>query len=431
MKKKKLNIAIIGFGNIGSYLYKYLNKNKKKLIKKTNVIPNIIYVSAKNKSKRRKISIPKSKWLNNYLDAAKSKDVDLIIELIGGDEGPAKKIVFEALKNKKHVVTANKALISKYGDSLALLAEKNNVNLEFEAAVCGGVPIVRSLKEGLIANSINKIYGVFNGTTNFILTSMDKNNIHFNEALDKAKSLGYAEANPSSDLSGEDVASKLKILTALSFNSFINNKEISVEGINNIDHADIINANILGYKIKLVGISELNQKKVTQSVHPCLVKKTSYIAKIDGVLNAVITEGRPVGQTVIQGEGAGPLATASALVSDISSIMRGNIKFPFTISNKERKKIKFKNLNNKQFSAYLRLDVKDKHGVLSNITKTLSKNKVSIKRLIQNPYKSKKNSSIVIVTHKAKDILLKKAINQLLKRNYLIKKPKFIRIENI
>ena len=431
MKKKKLNIAIIGFGNIGSYLYKYLNKNKKKLIKKTNVIPNIIYVSAKNKSKRRKISIPKSKWLNNYLDAAKSKDVDLIIELIGGDEGPAKKIVFEALRNKKHVVTANIALISKYGDRLALLAEKNNVNLEFEAAVCGGVPIVRSLKEGLIANSINKIYGVFNGTTNFILTLMDKNNIHFNEALDKAKNLGYAETNPSSDLNGEDVASKLKILTALSFNSFINNKEISVEGINNIDHTDISNANTLGYKIKLVGISELNQKKVTQSVHPCLVKKTSYIAKIDGVLNAVITEGRPVGQTVIQGEGAGPEATASALVSDISSIMRGNIKFPFTISNKERKKIKFRNLDNKQFSAYLRLDVKDKHGVLSNITKTLSKNKVSIKRLIQNPYKSKKNSSIVIVTHKAKDILLKKAINQLLKRNYLIKKPKFIRIENI
>ena len=151
---------------------------------------------------------------------------------------------------------------------------------------------------------------------------MDKNNIHFNEALDKAKNLGYAETNPSSDLNGEDVASKLKILTALSFNSFINNKEISVEGINNIDHTDISNANTLGYKIKLVGISELNQKKVTQSVHPCLVKKTSYIAKIDGVLNAVITEGRPVGQTVIQGEGAGPEATASALVSDISSIMR-------------------------------------------------------------------------------------------------------------
>ena len=431
MKKKKLNIAIIGFGNIGSYLFKYLNKNKKKLIKKTNVIPNVIFISAKSKSKKRKVSIPKTKWLSNYLDAAKSKDVDLVIELIGGDEGPAKKIVFEALKNKKHVVTANKALISKYGDKLSLLAEKNNVNFEFEAAVCGGVPIVRSLKEGLIANSINKIYGVFNGTTNFILTSMDKNNIQFDEALNKAKSLGYAESNPVSDLNGEDVASKLKILTALSFNSFINNKEISVEGINNIDHTDIINANTLGYKIKLVGISELNQKKVTQSVHPCLVKKTSYIAKIDGVLNAVITEGRPVGQTVIQGEGAGPEATASALVSDISSIMRGNIKFPFTISNKERKKIQFKNLDNKEFSAYLRLDVKDKHGVLSNITKTLSKNKVYIKRLIQHPYKSKKNSSIIIITHKAKDIFLKKAINQLLKTNYLIKKPKFIRIENI
>ena len=428
---KNVNIAIVGLGQVGNYLYNQLNLKKKEIELKTNKKIKIVAISARNKNKKRTFKIDKKIFYSNPLKIFKENKIDILFECIGLSDGISKKIVENSLKNKIHVITPNKALIAKHGDILSILAEKNNVNLEFEAAVCGGVPIVRSLKEGLIANSINKIYGVFNGTTNFILTLMDKNNIHFNEALDKAKNLGYAETNPSSDLNGEDVASKLKILTALSFNSFINNKEISVEGINNIDHTDISNANTLGYKIKLVGISELNQKKVTQSVHPCLVKKTSYIAKIDGVLNAVITEGRPVGQTVIQGEGAGPEATASALVSDISSIMRGNIKFPFSISNKERKKIKFRNLDNKQFSAYLRLDVKDKHGVLSNITKTLSKNKVSIKRLIQNPYKSKKNSSIVIVTHKAKDILLKKAINQLLKRNYLIKKPKFIRIENI
>ena len=427
----KINIAIVGLGNIGSYLYTYLSKNKNYFFKKTNVIPNILYVSARNKSKKRKFSVPRSKWLKNYLDAAKSKNVDIIVELIGGAEGPAKKLVFEALKNKKNVVTANKALLAKHGDKLAKIAEKNNVNLEFEAAVCGGVPIIKSLKEGLIANSISKIYGVFNGTSNFILTSMDKNNINFKDALKKAQSLGYAESNPSSDLNGEDVASKLKILTALSFNSFINNKNISIEGISKIDHIDINNANLLGYKIKLLGVSEFKNKKIIQRVNPCLIKKKSYIANIDGVLNAVIIDGKPVGQTVIQGEGAGPEATTSALVSDILSILKGNRKLPFVISYKRRKNMQFQNINNEKFSAYLRIDVKDKSGVLSNITKTMAKNRVSIKRLIQNPYKSKKHSSIVIVTHPAKELFLKKSLKQLMKKKFLIQRPKLIRIEKV
>ncbi len=430
-KKNKNNIAVIGLGNIGSYLCRYLLKNKDRLAKKSGVAPNLTRVSAKNRLKKRKFSIPKSKWLNNYLDATKDKNIDIIVELIGGAEGPAKKLVFAALKNKKNVVTANKALIARYGDQLAKIAEKNKVSLEFEAAVCGGVPIVESLKEGLIANSINKIYGIFNGTSNFILTAMDENNLEFKDALKKAQSLGYAESNPSSDLNGEDVASKLKILTALSFNSYINNKDISVEGITKVDRFDIKNANLLGYKIKLLGVSELKKNKVIQRVNPCLIKKSSYIAKIDGVLNAVIIDGKPVGQTVIQGEGAGPAATTSALVSDITSILKGNKKLPFVISDKKRKKINFENINNEKFSAYLRIEVKDKHGVLSNITKTMAKNKVSIKRLIQNPYKSKKYSSIVIITHKVKNIFLSKTVSQLQRKNYLITKPKLIRIENI
>ena len=207
---RKLNIAIIGLGNIGSYLYKYLNDNNKILTEKNNCLPVVKYVSAKKKNKKRNIKIKKSQWLNNYLDATKLKDVDLIVELIGGSEGPAKKLVFSALKNKKHVITANKALIAKYGDQLARIAEKNKVNLEFEASVCGGVPIIRSLKEGLIANKISKIYGIFNGTSNYILSSMDKDNKSFNEVLIKAQKLGFAEANPASDLNGDDVSSKLK-----------------------------------------------------------------------------------------------------------------------------------------------------------------------------------------------------------------------------
>ena len=426
---KKLNIAIIGLGNIGSYLFKFLKKNKNILSKKNNCIPNVIYLSARKIGKKRGFNISKKIWLKNYLDATKKKDVDLIIELIGGAEGPAKKLVFNALKNKKHVVTANKALIAKYGDELSKIAERNNVNLEFEAAVCGGVPIIRSLKESLIANKIKKIYGIFNGTSNYILSSMQKDNKNFNVVLEKAKNLGYAESNPSADLNGDDVASKLKILSSLCFNSYLNN-DIHVEGINNIDKEDIDNADKLGYKIKLLGVAELINNSIYQRVHPALIKKSSYVASIDGVLNAVILNGYPVGQSIIQGEGAGPAATTSALVSDISSILRGNIKFPFSISNKERKKIRSKKITERNFSSYLRFEVLDQRGVLSNITSIFSKNNVSIKRLIQTPKKNKGTSSIIIITHNSKDSSLNKVIKIIGNKKFIIKTPKMIRIND-
>ena len=426
---KKMNIAIIGLGNIGSYLYKYLNKNKKILSKKNNCIPNVLYISAKNKKKKRDFNVKKKQWLNNYLSATKKKDIDLIVELIGGAEGPAKKLVFNALKNKKHVVTANKALIAKYGDQLSKIAEKNRVNLEFEASVCGGVPIIRSLKEGLIANKINKVFGIFNGTSNYILSSMDKENKSFNEVLQNAKKLGYAESNPTSDLNGDDVSSKLKILSSLCFNSFLN-KNIHVEGIKDIDKDDINYAKRLGYKIKLLGYAELIGKNIFQRVHPTLIKKSSYVGSIDGVLNAVIIDGIPVGQSIIQGEGAGPAATTSALISDISSILRGNIKFPFSISNKERKNLNFKDISERFFSAYFRFNVTDKPGVLSNITQIFSRNKVSIKRLVQDPNKNKSSSSIIIITHPSKDKSLNKIIQTINKRSYVKKRSKLIRIDD-
>ena len=425
---KKLNIAIIGLGNIGGYLFKYLNDNRKILTEKNNCVPIIKYVSAKNRKKKRNISIKKGQWLNNYLDSTKKKDVDLIIELIGGAEGPAKKLVFNALKNKKHVVTANKALIAKYGDKLSEIAEKNKVNLEFEASVCGGVPIIRSLKEGLIANKISKIYGIFNGTSNYILSSMDKENKSFSDILHKAIKLGYAESNTSSDLNGDDVSAKLKILASLCFNSFLNNN-IHVEGIKDIDKDDINYAKKLGYKIKLLGYAELIGKHIFQRVHPTLIRKSSYVASIDGVLNAVIIDGIPVGQSIIQGEGAGPAATTSALISDISSILRGNIKFPFSISNKERKNLNFRQISDRYFSAYLRFNVVDKPGVLSNITKIFSKNNVSIKRLVQDPNKNKSSSSIIIITHPSKDKSLNKIIKIINRRSYVKKRSKLIRID--
>jgi len=428
---KKMNIVIVGLGNIGSYFYNYLRKNKDVIFNKTNTIPNILFVSAKSFSKKRKFHLSKKIWLKNYLAATKMKNVDIIVELIGGAEGPAKKLVFDALKNKKHVITANKALVSKYGDQLAKIAEKNKVNFEFEAAVCGGIPIIRSIKEGLIANNINKIYGILNGTSNYILSSMDQNKLEYKESLFQAQKLGYAESNPASDVNGEDVASKLKILTALAFNTYINNESILVEGITNVDQIDINNANHLGYKIKLVGVSERIKNKIIQRVQPALIEKNSYIAKINGVLNAVIIESNPVGKTVLQGEGAGAGPTTSSLVSDLCSILRGNVKSPFVLSDKKRKHSLFENTNDNKFSAYLRLDVKDKHGILSDITKVMAKNKVSVKRLIQNPTLNKKNASIVIVTHEAKSSSFAKILSELKKKNYAVNIPKIIRIEKI
>ena len=258
---------------------------------------------------------------------------------------------------------------------------------------------------------------------------MDKKSKDFSDVLSDAKKLGYAESNPSADLNGDDVSSKLKILSSLCFNSFLNNN-VYVEGIKHIDKTDINNANKLGYKIKLLGFAELIDNKVYQRVHPTFIKKDSYVASIDGVLNAVIVDGKPVGQSTIQGEGAGPDATTSALVSDISSISRGNIKFPFSISYKQRKKLKFENIDNRLFSAYLRFEVIDKSGVLSNITNIFSKNKVSIKRLLQNPNKNKKLSSIIIITHRCKDIFLNKTLKEVSKQKYIRKKPKLIRIDD-
>ena len=430
MKRKKIyNIAIVGLGNIGSYLFNFLNNNKINLSNKNNAVFKLVHVSARRKNKKRHLRIKKNQWVNNYNDILKKKNIDIIIELIGGAEGAAKKLVFGALNKKKHVVTANKALISKYGDKLSKIAEKNKVNLEFEASVCGGVPIIRSIKEGLIANKINRIYGIFNGTSNYVLSSMDINKTSYKETIKKAIKLGYAESNPSSDINGDDVASKVKILSCLSFNSFIN-KDIHVEGIKDIDEEDISNTNKLGYKIKLMGFSEILNNKIYQRVHPTMVKKSSYIASVNGVLNAVIVDGKPIGKNIIQGDGAGPAATTSALVSDISSILRGNIKFPFAISNNKRKNFSSGKIGDLYFSSYIRFEVKDKYGVLSDVTKIFSNNKVSIKRVLQSPNKNKKSSSIIIITHRSKDNFTQKTLKTLAKKSYIIRKPKLVRIEN-
>ncbi len=428
---EKINIAIVGFGNIGSCFYKILEKNKIDISVKTGKIPIVKYISARNFKKKRSVKIPKSKWIKNPLTLPYKKDVDIIVELVGGSDGIAKKIVFSSLKNRKHVITANKALMAKHGDELSLLAEKNKVNLEYEASVAGGIPIIRSIKEGLIVNKINKIYGILNGTTNFILSSMEYTKKNFSEVLNNAKLLGFAEKNPVSDLNGSDSAAKIRILSSLAFNKKISKNKILTEGIQNINLTDILYAKRFGYKIKLLSISEIKKNKLSERVHPSLIPNESYLSNIDGVLNAVVIEGFPIGTSILQGEGAGPGPTSSALVSDLCSILRGNIKFPFGISSQVRKTVsKFDNSKH-ACSSYFRIEVKDIPGVLSSITKIFAKNKISIKNLIQNPDKKNKKASIIIITHENLEKNYRNLFNSLNKNRFVIKRPTFIRIEKV
>ena len=428
MFMKKIGIGIIGLGNIGSRFYKEIISNKREIGLKTGTNINIVGVSAKNINKKRNFKVRKNIFFKNPLDITKNPKVNIVIELIGLSDGISKKIVENALKNKKHVITANKALISKHGDYLSLLAEKNKVNLEFEASVCGGIPILRTLKDGLATNKINKVVGILNGTSNYILSEMEKSKNSFKKVLNKAQILGFAETNPQFDLDGNDVLAKIRILSALSFNNKISKNKCLMSGIENIELKDIDMANKLDLRIKLLGITEIINNKLFERVHPCLIKKDTYISNIDGVMNAVILEGIPIGQSVLQGEGAGSGPTSSALLSDLLSILRGNIKYPFGISSNKRKNIKSYDKNLYSNSLYLRFEVKDKPGVLSEITKKLANFKISIERLIQIPDRKNKKASIVIITHKTNERNTTKCLQAFKKNKNIIKNPTLIRL---
>ena len=425
---KRVNIGIIGLGQIGNYLYNELSKKINDIELKTGKKIKIVAISAKNKNKIRKFKINKKIFYNNPLEIIKKNKIDILFEVIGKSDGISKKIVEKALKNKIHVITPNKALISKHGDYLSVLAEKNGVNLEFEASVAGGIPIIRTIKEGLATNKIFKIHGILNGTCNFILTSMEKDKLPFNTVLSNAQKLGYAEpGNPKLDLNGYDAFAKIRILSSLAFNNKISKEKCLVEGIENIELKDIEIANQLNFRIKLLGISEIRNSKLFERVHPCLVKKDSYIGNVDGVMNVVITEGSPVGESVLQGEGAGPGPTTSALMSDLLSILRGNIKYPFGIPSYKRRNIISFNFNNYINSLYLRFEVKDKPGVLSQITNQLAKKNISVQRLIQIPNKNK-TASIIIITHKTEEFSAQSCIERLNKLKNILKAPTVIRL---
>ncbi len=427
--KNNINIAVVGLGQIGSYLLNELNTKRKDIELKTGKKINVVAVSARNINKKRQFKIDKKIFFTNPLEIFVKKKIDILFEAIGQSDGISKKIVETALKNKIHVITPNKALISKHGNDLAKLSEKNNVNLEFEASVAGGIPVLRSIKEGLATNKISKVYGILNGTSNYILSEMENSNQKFSEVLKKAQKLGYAEpGNPKLDLNGFDAFAKVRILSALAFHSKISKYKCLMEGIEKIELKDIKIANQLDLRVKLLGISELKNNQLFETVHPCLVSKKSYIGNVNGVMNAVIIEGRPVGESILQGEVAGPGPTSSALLSDLLSILRGNIKNPFGVKVSKLKSFKAYNPNNYINSLYLRFEVKDKPGVLSQITNRLAKYKISIKRIIQTPDKKNNKATIVIITHKTSELNCSNCLSIFKKNKNILKNPTLIRL---
>ena len=428
---KFTNIAIVGLGQIGIYLYNELKIKTNEIENKTGKKIRIVAISAKNKNKKRKFKIDKKIFYSNPLTMFREKKIDIIFECIGLPDGISKKVVETALINKINVITPNKALIAKNGDYLAKLAEKNKVNLEFEASVAGGIPIIKTIKESLSTNKIHKVYGILNGTTNYILSEMEYNNDTFDNVLRKAQKFGYAEpGNPKLDLNGFDAFAKIRILSALSFNTKISKSKCIMEGIENIHLKDIKIANQLNLRIKLLGISEIINNQLFETVHPCMVSKNSYIGNVNGVMNAVIIQGKPVGESILQGEGAGPGPTSSSLLSDLLSIMRGNLNKPFGVSFLKRKSIKPYNSDYYSNSLYLRFEVKDRSGVLSLITNRFANYKISIKRIIQTPDKKNKRATIVIITHKTTEINARNCLSIFRKNKNILKFPTLIRLYN-
>jgi homoserine dehydrogenase len=428
---KIVNIAVVGLGQVGIYLLNELNTKKKYIELKTGKKINIVAISARSVNKKRRFKINKKIFYKDPLKIFKEKHVDILFENIGLSDGISKIVVETALKNKIHVITPNKALISKHGDHLAKLAEDNKVNLEFEASVAGGIPILRTIKEGLTTNKISKVYGILNGTTNYILSEMRNSNDSFSNVLKKAQKLGYAEpGNPKFDLNGVDAFAKVRILSSLAFKTKISKYKCLMEGIEKIELKDIEVANQLNLRIKLLGISQIINNKLFETVHPCLVSKNSYIGNVSGVMNAVILEGKPVGESISQGEGAGPGPTSSSLLSDLLSILNDTIKYPFGVSYKKRKFISCYNVDNYTNSLYLRFEVKDKPGVLSKITNRLAKYKISVKRLIQTPDKRNNKATVIIITHKTNELNSNNCLSIFKKDKDILSFPTLIRIHS-
>lgn len=425
MALTKAKIAIAGIGTVGKGLLRILEV----------LGGNASNIEVTAIASRRKVNIPnktlfkKTQVFKDAEQLLQYDNYDILVELIGGEDGVAKKIVFNAIKNKKYVVTANKALISKYWKDLNKISNEMGVSIKFEAAVAGGVPIIKIINEFLVSNKISRIYGILNGTSNYILTKMLTSNKKFSEILKDAQSLGYAESDPTFDIDGIDTAHKLSILCSLAFDTNCDLKYIKSEGIRNIELSDLKYADSLGYKVKMLGISEQKGKEIKNYVFPCLVAKNNFIANVDDVYNGVVIESNFCKKSFFQGEGAGSLPTATSVISDILSIIKLNEN-----SLKEQKKSNFKmsSVENRFGSYYLRFTTEDKPGVISGIANEFKKNNISMKSMLQKESQNKnsRSATIVITTHDCNEKNMILALAKINKMKFIKKKTIYYRIES-
>lgn len=429
-----LRVGIAGLGTVGASVVRVLAEKAPELTRQCGRDIVVAAVSARTRKKDRGIDLGAAQWFDDPVELARSADIDVFVELIGGEEGAAHAGVKAALSAGRHVVTANKALLSKHGVALAEIAEKKGVLLNYEAAVAGGIPVIKTMREALAGNTVSRVFGILNGTCNYILTRMEQEGLSFDECLKDAQRLGYAEADPTFDIEGHDTAHKLSILTSLAFGTKISG-DIYLEGISNITQADIRAAGELGYRIKLLGVAQKTESGIEQRVHPTMVPTASVIAQVHGVTNAVAIETDILGELLLSGPGAGGSATASAVVGDITDIAKARPGFQhgpvFGWPAAALKPYKKARMRSHAGGYFIRLTVYDRIGVFAAIARRMADNEISLESIVQHADSlgNPDQKTVILVTHETTEAAVRKAVEGITKDGHLVDKPQVIRIE--
>ena len=425
-------VAVAGLGTVGGGVVKLLQEQKDVLLKRCGKMIELTAVADLNPDRARELGISADvTFYKDALEMVEKTDADVIIELIGGANGIAYDVCLSALNHGKSFVTANKAMIAHHGNELARLAEEHGVFFGYEAAVAGGIPIIKALREGLVGNKISEVYGILNGTCNYILTMMRETGRSFDDVLSEAQKLGYAEADPSFDIDGIDTAHKTCILGSLAFGMPIDLQALNVEGIRFITDADIAFAEELGFRIKLLGVGRRYDDGVSLNVYPCMIPQTAEIAHVDGVFNAVITEGDFVGHSMFVGRGAGERPTASAVVADIADAAMHRGLPLLSIANKEVREVPVVSLSQRCGEYYVRFEVKDQPGVIAEISKILGDEQVSIASMIQRGQSHSGSVPLIMTFHRSKESSVTTALSKIERLDCVLKKPCMIRIERL
>ncbi len=423
-----LRVALAGLGTVGTGVVKILQRHGALLNDRAGRPIALTAVSARNRGKDRGVPLEAYAWEDDPVAMARRRDVDLVVEAIGGADGPAKAVAQATLERGAALVTANKAMLAHHGDALAALAEEAGAALRFEAGVAGGIPIVKALTEGLAANRIDRVYGVLNGTCNYVLTEMERAGRDYADVLAEAQALGYAEADPTADVGGWDAAQKLALLAAIAFGAEIDFEGVAVEGIERISLADIRFARTLGYRIKLIGVAARTAQGVERRVSPGLLRADSAIGGLEGVTNAVVCEGDFVGQTVFEGPGAGEGPTASAIVADIIEIARAGARPPFGVRQSARTPLRRLSADALESAYYLRLSLDDQPGALAKVAAQLGHEGVSIDQMRQLGRRPDP-ATVLIVTHDCPDRAIRAAVSQIAALPVSREEPVALRIE--